>query len=526
MLMLMRLLRLLCISLCFSGAVSSQAAVLRVASGFDPQTMDPHALALLYHTRVVTQVYESLVWRDEQYRLEPGLALSWQALDARTWRFKLRPNVKFHDGTPFSADDAVFSIERALTAPSQRAFQLKGVIGARKVDELTIDVQLATPDAVLPEKFFLPAMMSKAWCIQHGVERAQDFNGKQETFAVRNANGTGPFRLERYEPDVKVVLKAHPAWWGRSDKRTGNLDEVSFVAIRSDATRLAALASGEVDLVLDPPFQDVDRLKNDSRLALLQIADLGQQYFAFDQARDELVNGDVKDRNPFKDRRVRQAVYQAINIELIVKKVLRGQATPTGAFLSTRVDGVPADLDQRLPYDPKKARELLAQAGYPKGFAVTLECVNIAYRENVCQAATAMLAQVGIRTSLRSSPTNQFFPKLSQASASFIEFGWTPAIDAWPSLNALFHTWDKTGAGAFNAGRYSNPALDTLIDNIRVEPDMTRRRAMIGVALRLVRDDLPYIPLYRRTLTWAMAKNVHAVQWPSDIIELRWVKLR
>jgi peptide/nickel transport system substrate-binding protein len=112
------------------------------------------------------------------------------------------------------------------------------------------------------------------------------------------------------------------------------------------------------------------------------------------------------------------------------------------------------------------------------------------------------------------------------ATASFIEFGWTPTIDAWPSLNALFHTWDKTGAGTFNAGRYSNPALDTLIDNIRVEPVMTRRRAMVGVALRLIRDDLPYIPLYRRTLTWAMAKNVHAVQWPSDTLELRWVKLR
>jgi peptide/nickel transport system substrate-binding protein len=508
----------------FSSA--SHAVSLRIASGFDPQTMDPHALALLYHSRVVTQVYESLVWRDEQYRLEPGLALSWQPIDAKTWRFKLRPNVKFHDGTPFTADDAVFSIERILAAPSQRAFHLKGVTGAKKVDDLTIDVSLSTPDAVLPEKFFLLAMMSKAWCMKHGVEHAQDFNGKQETHAVRNANGTGPFRLERYEPDVKTVLKAHPDWWGRSDKRTGNVDEVSFVAIKSDATRLAALASGEIDLVLDPPFQDVERLKSEPRLTLLQIADLGQQYFTFDQARDELLRGDVKDHNPFKDKRVRQAVYQAINVDLIVKKVLRGQGVPTGGFLSTRVDGVPPELDQRLPYDSKAAKALLAAAGYPNGFAVTLDCVNIAYRENVCQAATAMLAQVGIRTTLQASPTNQFFPKLSQASASFVEFGWTPTTDAWQSLNALFHTWDKDGGGTFNAGRYSNRSLDTLIDNIRVEPDLTRRRAMIGVALRLIRDDLPYIPLYRRTLTWAMSKKVHAVQWPSDAIELRWVQVR
>jgi len=523
---LVRFVRLIVLSLLCGATAASHAASLRIATGFDPQTMDPHALALLYHTRVMTQVYESLVWRDEQYRLEPGLAVSWAAVDANTWRFKLRPNVKFHDGTPFTADDVVFSIERILGPTSQRSFHLKGVTAAKKVDDLTVDITLATPDAVLPDKFFLLAMVSKAWCIKHGVEKAQDFNGKQETFAVRNANGTGPFRLERYEPDTKTVLKANPLWWGRSDKRTGNLDDVVFVTIKADATRLAALSSGEIDLVLDPPFQDVDHLKTDPQLTVLQTPDLGQQYFTFDQARDELIAGEVKDRNPFKDKRVRQAVYQALNVELIVKKVLRGQGTPTGAYLSNRVDGVPPELDQRLPYNPKAAKALLAQAGYPNGFAVTLDCVNIAFREAVCQAATAMLAQVGIRTTLRSSPTNQFFPKLSMATASFIEFGWTPTTDAWASLNGLFHTWDKTGGGTFNAGRYSNPALDTLIDNIRVESDLTQRRAMIGVALRLIRDDMPYVPLYRRTLSWAMHKKVKAIQWPSDFIELRWVQVR
>jgi peptide/nickel transport system substrate-binding protein len=508
--------------LAFWLASSLHAAPLRIVSGFDPQTMDPHALALLYHTRVVTQIYEPLVTRDEQFKLEPALAVSWQAVGSTAWRFKLRPGVKFHDGTPFTADDAVFSFERILAAPSQRAFQLKGVTAVKKVDELAIDLLLATPDAVLPEKMQFLAMMSKAWAAKHGVEKAQDFNGKQETFAVRNANGTGPFRLERYEPDVRTVLKANPHWWGRR----GNVDEVTYVSIKSDATRLAALASGEVDLVLDPPFQDVERLKRDPKIALLQIADIGQQYFTFDQARDELVHGDVKDRNPFKDRRVRQAVYHALNVDLIVQKVLRGQGTPTGVFLSTRVDGSLPDLDKRLPHDPAKARALLVQAGYPKGFAVTLDCVNIAYRENVCQAASAMLTQVGIRTTLRSSPTNQFFPKLSQGSASFIEFGWTPTPDAWASLNALFRSWDPSGAGTFNAGRYSNPKLDALIDDTRVEPDLKVRRAKVGVALRMVADELPYVPLYRRTLTWAMSKRVHAVQWPNDVIELRWVQVK
>jgi peptide/nickel transport system substrate-binding protein len=301
---------------------------------------------------------------------------------------------------------------------------------------------------------------------------------------------------------------------------------VSFITIKSDATRLAALSTGEVDFVFDPPFQDINRLKTDNRIGLLQTADIGQQYLTFDQARDELQDGDVKGRNPFKDIRVRKAVYHAINVPLIIDKVLRGQGVPTGAFLSPLVDGSPADLDKRLPYDPALARKLLGEAGYPNGFAITLDCVNIAWRENVCQAAAAMLTQVGIRTTLRSSPSNQFFPKLSQAHASFIEYGWTPTPDAWGSLNALFRSFDKAGFGTFNAGRYSNARLDGLIDSIRVEPDITRRRAMVTTVLRLVGDELPFIPLYRRTLTWAMAKKVTAVQWPNDSMELRWVKVR
>lgn len=502
------------------------AASLRIASAFDPQTMDPHALALLYHTRVFTQVYESLVNRDAQFRLEPSLALSWQPAGPTAWRFKLRPGVLFHDGTPFTADDVVFSIERAMGPTSQRSFQLKGVKAAHKIDDLTVEFALEAPDAVLPEKLQALAMMSKAWCIAHKVERAQDFNGKQETFAVRNANGTGPFSVDRFEPDVRTVLKRNPRWWGGSDKRSGNLDEISWVAIRSDATRLAALVSGEIDLVLDPPVQDIERLKREPAIRLLQVTDLGQQYLTFDQARDELEGSDVKGRNPFKDLRVRRAVYQALNVDLITQKVLRGQGVPTGAFLSPKVDGSPPELDKRLPFDPVKAKALLAEAGYPNGFSVTLDCVNVPWREAVCQAMTAMLTQVGIRATLRSSPTNQFFPKLSTASASFLEFGWTPNPDAWASLNGLFRSWDKSGGGTFNAGRYSNPKLDELIDHMRVEPDLTRRRAMVGVALRIVNDDLPFIPLYRRTLTWAMNKRVSVVQWPSDSSELRWARIQ
>ena len=346
---------LACFLLALAWPAPAAAQTVRIASAFDPNSLDPHALALLYQTRIVTQIYEGLVNRDRDFRLEPSLAVSWQPLDPKTWRFRLRPNVRFHDGTPLTAEDVVFSIERALAKTSQRAFQLRGVTGARKVDALTVDVMLAAPDAVLPEKMWLIAIMSKSWAEKHGVLLPQDYNGKQETYAVRNTNGTGPYRLKSYDPDQRAVLVRNPEWWGRAAKDIGNVQEAVYVVIQSDATRLAALASGQVDFVIDPPFQDVARLKADKSLTLVETTDIGTQYLGFDQSRDELQFGEARG-NPFKDLRVRRAISQAIDINLIIQKVLRGQAVPAGAHLSKLVDGYVPELERRLPFDPAAAR--------------------------------------------------------------------------------------------------------------------------------------------------------------------------
>ncbi len=516
-----------CLLLALAGAPAA-AKTLRVASAFDPNTLDPHALALLYHTRVVTQLYEGLVNRDRDFKLEPSLAVSWQQTGPTTWRFRLRPNVQFHDGTPFTADDAVFSIQRAITRPSQRASQMRGITGARKVDDLTIDIVLAAPDAVLPEKLWLVAMMSKTWSERHNVAQPQDYNAKQETHAVRNANGTGPYALKSYEQDRRVVLVRNATWWGWTERAAdpkANVTEAIYSVIQSDATRLAALASGEVDFVMDPPFQDVARLRQDPRLKLAQVTDIGTQYLGFDQARPQLESSDVRDRNPFKDLRVRRAVYQAIDVDTIIAKVLRGQARATGAHLSPLVDGHVPALEARLSYDPAAARKLLTEAGYPNGFAVTLDCVNVTFRAAVCQAIAAMLAQVNIRVTFQPSPSALFFPKLTQATASFFEFGWTPGTDPWAMLNATVRTFDGAGAGAFNGGRYSNAKLDALIDGIRTEPDLTRRRAQVADALRMMHAELPLVPLYRRTLSWVMRPSIHVPPLPNDVLELRWVRV-
>jgi peptide/nickel transport system substrate-binding protein len=501
------------------------AKTLRYASAFDPQSLDPHALALLYQTRVVSQIYEGLVNRGRDFQLEPALALSWQMTGPTTWRFKLREGVRFHDGAPFSADDAVFSITRALAKTSQRANQMRGITGARKLDATTIEITTAAPDAALPDKLWLVAMMSRDWCEKNKVAQPQDYNGKQETFAVRNTNGTGPFMLQRYETDVKLTLKANPAWWGRGTKvGGGNVDAAVYTVITSDATRLAALASDQVDIVLDPPFQDLTRLKAQKTLKVASITDIGTQYLAFDQHRAELPG--LAGRNPFKDVRVRRAVQLAIDTELIVKQVLRGEGTPTGSFVSPLIVGHLPELEKRPRADPAAARALLKEAGFEAGFPVTLDCVNIGYRAAVCQAIAGMLDKVGIKANFVASPTATFFPKLTQATGSFMEFGWSPGTDAWNIFHSLLRSNDGLAAGAFNAGRYSNPKLDALIVAIGIEPDAGKRRALVGDALRLVAEDLPVLPLYRRHHNWVMKPGVDVVQWPNDVLELRWVVVR
>jgi peptide/nickel transport system substrate-binding protein len=494
--------------------------------------MDPHALALLYQTRVVTQVYEGLVNRGKDFKLEGSLATSWEMVNPTTWRFKLRPDVKFHDGASFTADDAVFSIERALDKASQRKNQMLGISGARKIDASTIDVITAQPDAVLPEKLWLVAMLSKPWAEKNNVAKPQDYNAKQETFAVRNANGTGPYMLLRYEADVRTTLKANPSWWGRGTAELaqrfggGNVDEVHYQVIQSDATRLAALQSGQVDFVIDPPFQDLARLKADKSLKISEADDIGTQYFAMNQHAAELPGSDVKGKNPFKDLRVRRAVQLAIDTELIVKQVLRGEGTVTGSFVSPLVDGYLGEFEQRPKADANAARALLKEAGYENGFSLQMDCVNVAWRASVCQAAASMLEKVGIRANLVTSPSSVFFPKLSQGTGSLVEFGWSASPDPWGMLQSTIRSNDGLAAGAFNAGRYSNAKVDALIDGLRIEPNLAKRRAMVGEVLRIINAELPMIPLYRRQHNWVMRPNVEAVHWPNDVLELRWVLIK
>jgi peptide/nickel transport system substrate-binding protein len=472
---------------------------------------------------VISQVYESLVNRDRDFKLEPSLALSWQAgRRADRGASSCGPNVRFHDGSPFTADDAVFSIERALMKTSQRAFQLRGVTGARKVDDLTIDVALSAPDAVLPDKFLLLGMMSKAWAQKHGVLVPQDYNAKQETFAVRNANGTGPYKLKSYESDNRTVLVAHDPWWGKR----GNVDEATFIVIASDATRLAALASGQVDLVVDPPFQDVARLKRDAQFRVIETVDIGTQYLGFDQARADARGVDAQGAQPVQGpaRAPRDRARDRHR-----RDHPEGAARPGGSrpARSCRSWSTGYDPGAR-PQDPRTTSpgaRIAQGAGYGDGFGVTLDCVAITWRAAACQAIAGMLAQVNIKVTFVSAPAATFFPKLTGATSSFFEFGWNPddrrLVDAEPHAA---HVQRRHRHVQRRALQQPEVRRRRRRDPRRARPGEASRHGAAG-ALRDHGRRLPLIPLYRRTLAWVHARRRRRRIWPNDILDLRFVRV-
>ena len=489
------------------------AKLLRHASQIDPGTMDPHALATLYNNRVMSQIYETLVDRDERFKPAARLALSWTPLDGgRGWRFRLRPGVSFHDGTPFTADDVVFSVKRGLDPLSAYKTALPNVTGASKVDALTVDIFTSQPTPVLPLALTNFRLMSKAWCEKHRVERPQDFKAKEETHATRNANGTGAFKLVRWETDVRTVLAANREYWGKR----GNVSEAHYLVVSTAATRVAGLISGEIDIVTDPAVQDVVRLKSQSGITIGEAIGTGSQFVGFHHGK----------KLAFKDPRVRQAIRAAIDFEALKSKVMRDTAVVGRAIYSPVIDGFDPRFAKPPAHDPARAKQLLREAGYPDGFATELECSSQQPTDSLCQAIAGMLSRVGIRVSYRPLPFNTLVPKLLSGDATMYSIGWTAAT-AEPEgvLVPLVRSRTRAGVGEYNFGEYSNPKADAAIDKGRVEFDAAKRAAYFTEAMLAVDEDAGFIPLVTRKVTWAMRKQVKAVMRPNDVLDLRMVTI-
>ena len=508
------------------GAAPALAATFRFADQGDALSMDPQALNESLQLSIMGNVYEPLVGRGKKLELIPILATSWKQTAPTVWRFTLRKDVKFHDGTPFTADDVIFNFERAKAESSDMKTYVGPFKEIKKIDDLTVDILTSEPFPILPDTIGFWYMMSKSWCEKNNAKEPVDVRKGKENAATLKANGTGPFMLKSREPGVRTVFIVNPSYWTKIES---NVTEAVFTPIGNAATRVAALISGDIDMMEPVPLQDIERISANPSLKLLQGPELRTIFLGMDQSRDELLYSNVKGKNPFKDKRVRQAFYQAIDENAIAKTVMRGAATPTQLMIAPGINGFSKEQNSRLPYDPTAAKKLLADAGYPNGFIIGMNCPNDRYVNDaqICQAVAAMLAKIGVKMNLNAETKVTYFPKILSRDTSFYLLGWTPAsYDAHNPIFALLMSPGPSGRGQFNLGSYSNKRIDELGPQIASELDQKKRDAMIHEVFKIHADDVGHIPLHQQALAWGMKKNVDLVQLADNINLLKWVVVK
>ncbi len=509
----------------FGMTAPAAAATFKWSSASDIPTWDIHSQNNALGNGVHAAVYESLFYYNRKFDLDPMLATGWKQVSPTQVRITLRQGVKFHDGAAFNADDAKFSLERAMAKTSNYGVYTQGIDRIVKVDDYTIDIFTKGPNPVLLRQLTELRIMDKDWAEKNKSVEPKDIKTKDENFAHRNANGTGPFMLKSWEQDVKLTLVRNPNWWGKTDS---NVTEIVYQPIKAEATRVAALLSGEVDMVLDPSPADLPRLRSAPNLKVLDGAENRTIFFGMDQFRDELPGSNVKGKNPLKDLRVRKALYQAIDIQTIARVTMRGLAQPTGALIAPQVNGWTKKADARWPYDMEGAKKLLAEAGYPQGFEVDFACPNNRYinDEEICQAVASMWAKIGVKAKLRTLPLVTYFPMIQRYEASIYMLGWgVPTFDALYSLQSLVRSVGAQGDGNYNVGRYSNPQMDALVERIKSEVDQKTRNALIEQALVLSHQDVSHIPLHNQVIPWAMKKNIDMYHRADNRIDMRGVKV-
>jgi peptide/nickel transport system substrate-binding protein len=489
---------------CLGTSIVS-AKTLRMAEPTDIAGMDPHSMTESNTIGFLHSIYEPLVRYNDRLQIEPALAVSWEVVEPTRWRFHLRKEVKFHNGSPFTADDVVASIMRAIDSPLK--VDLPGIKIAEKVDNLTVDLVLNKTDPILLNYLTGVYILDKEWMEKHGALTSADVRKGKENYAVTNSNGTGPFLLESRQPEAKTVLVVNPNWW---DTPKHNLTRIEFSPVASDATRVAALLSGELDFISPAPLQDVDRINRVDGVSVITGPELRTIMLGFNYG-DKLHKSNISDRNPLTDVRVRHALNESINMDLIAKKVMRGMSRNAGILVAPPVPGYDADLDVRPPFNLDGAKKLLAEAGYPDGFEVGFDCPNDRYvnDEEICQAITSMWARLGVKAQLNTQTKSKYFEMVLAGGADIYMVGWAtlPMLDTYSVLSALLHT--PTGRlGGWNPGGYSNTKLDKLTDAVAGELDQPKRTAMMTQALGIAKNDVAMISLHQQPIVWAVRDGV------------------
>ena len=509
------------------AATPAAAKTFRYAFQGDLNALDPYTLNESFTLGALGNVMEGLTKRDKDLKIIPGLAERWEIIEPLKWRFYLRKGVKFHGGEDFTADDVIFSLERMRSPGSQVKTRAPADMKAVKVDDHTVDFVLASPNPILHAEWDTWYIFSKKWSEANGATQAQSAQATSLNPFALKANGTGPFIIVSHEPGVKTVFKPNPNWWGKAEH---NLKEIVFTPIGSAATRVAALLSGEVDVIEPVPTQDIQRVNAGGNATVLTGPEVRTLFLGMDQVRDELLYSNVKGKNPFKDIRVREAFYRAIDVDLIKNRVMRGLSTPSALMIAPQLFPLSKDFT-RPKADPDAAKKLMVEAGYPDGFEVTMDCPNDRYVNDadICQAVVGMLARIGVKVTLLAQPKAQYFGKVLKPGGyqtSFYLLGWTPA--SMDSHNVLYDIMGcrtdpkEPTRGEANLGGYCNKELDALADKILVEPDIAKRDLMIKKAFEFGIRDYGYIPLHQQALAWGVSKKVKLTQRADNQVLLYW----
>ncbi len=505
----------------------ASSQTLRYANQGELKSLDPYTLNESTTHAHLGQVYEGLVERDKDLKIIPALAESWENPEPTRWRFHLRKNVKFQNGDPFTADDVLFSADRVRATGSNLLTRVPADAKVVKIDDYTVDFILSSPNPILINQWDTWYIMDKKWAEANNAVPPTPVAATTPSYASLHANGTGPFSIESHQPGVKTVFKANPSWWRKPEH---NLKEIIFTPIASDATRVAALLSGEVDVIEPVPIQDIQRVNSSPNATVLTGPELRTIFIGMDQARDELLYSNVKGKNPFKDVRVREAFYKAIDADLIKTRVMRGLSTPSPLMVAPELFSLSKDF-KRPKADPDGAKKLLTEAGYPDGFEVTMDCPNDRYVNDaaICQAVVGMLARIGVKVTLLAQPKALYFAKILKPGgykSSFYLLGWTPGtMDAQNVLHDIMGCRDDPkdpNRGESNVAGYCNKQFDELADRVLVETDTAKRDQLIKQAFELANKDWAYIPLHQQALAWGVSKKVKLVQRADNQVLLYW----
>lgn len=500
------------------SALPARAQELRVGVQVETTSLDPHFASLSANLATAMHVYGALVERDETLRIRPGLAESWALIDDSTWEFRLRRDVRFHDGSPLTAADVKASIERVAAvpnSPSPLTGYTRRIRAIEIVDPHTIRLRTDGLFTLLPSYLSGISIMSRTALESAALpqNRAGPLLATSEQInAGKGAAGTGPFRVIEWKRGEQLVLERFDGYHGEKPA----WQRVVIVPIANNSARVAALLSGHVDLIDYVPLADVAGLKRNPKVRVRDSVTTRIIFLAMDRHRDQPLlvvdkNGRPLDRNPFHDIRVRQAISMAIDRRAIVERVMEGHAAATGQIMPEGFVGHIADLPADR-FDPAAARRLLAEAGYPEGFGLTLHGPRNRYPNDtqIAQAIGQMLARIGIQTSVVTVPPAAFFPASGRLEYSFLLTGYG-IVTGEPSSFMTFSllTWDKErGRGAGNRGRYSNPRLDTLYDEALATADPALAEAVLRRATREVVEDVGFVPLLHNLHSWAMRPDI------------------